>query len=439
MPDAATQPAPLPPALQRRQETQPAARPEAHQAAAVKRLAWLDALRGIAALCVVFDHLTYSVLQSVRNAVYQWFDPGQYGVFVFFLVSGYIVPASLERRGSVRSFWVGRVYRLYPLYLFAVGGMIVLWVTGIGSLSGMNSDAVTSSFADVFMLQSVLWAPTVPNVVWSLAYEMVFYLLLTALFLGGVHRRSGTYALVLGVAGVVLGGILSPGSLSYSLLTPGIVVAITDTLVLVGLVLALAGRGRSRTAGAALAAATGLLVVTFNSGYAPPWESFAIFALMFTGTVLYRAENGQYPWRRALLVVIGVFGVVLVAALLHISPEARSFVAIRKGFNSLEVAGLTFAVAMLCRHKKVPRALAWLGVVSYSVYLLHPLLIEIYDSVPLTRNENFLPMELLLVGVFVLVLLACCALTYRFIEAPMQRLGRRTARRLDARFGQDVV
>jgi peptidoglycan/LPS O-acetylase OafA/YrhL len=52
------------------------------------RLAWLDALRGIAALCVVFDHLTYSVFQPVRDSVYHWFDPGQYGVFVFFLVSG---------------------------------------------------------------------------------------------------------------------------------------------------------------------------------------------------------------------------------------------------------------------------------------------------------------------------------------------------------------
>jgi hypothetical protein len=56
----------------------------------------------------VFDHLTYSVLLSVRNSVYHWFDPGQYGVFVFFLVSGYIVPASLERKSSVRGFWVSR-------------------------------------------------------------------------------------------------------------------------------------------------------------------------------------------------------------------------------------------------------------------------------------------------------------------------------------------
>jgi len=152
------------------------------------RLAWLDALRGIAALCVVFDHLTYSVLQPVRDSVYHWFDPGQYGVFVFFLVSGYIVPASLERKGSVRGFWVSRVFRLYPLYLFAVSAMIVLWASGIGSLSGMRSDPVTALFADVFMLQSVLWAPTVPNVVWSLAYEMVFYLMLTALFLGGRYE-----------------------------------------------------------------------------------------------------------------------------------------------------------------------------------------------------------------------------------------------------------
>ena len=198
-----------------------------------------------------------------------------------------------------------------------------------------------------------------------------------------------------------LGGILVPGSLSNHLLTPGVVVAITDSLVLAGLALTLAGRGRTRIAGAVLAAVTGLLVIVFNSGYAAPWETFTIFALMFTGTVLYRAEAGQYPWRRALYVTVLVFGLTLVAVQWHDSPQAESFVAIRKTFNSLEFAGLTFAVAMLCRHKKLPRALAWLGLVSYSVYLLHPVLIEVYNSVPWTQNENFVPMELLLVAVFI--------------------------------------
>ena len=57
------------------------------------------------------------------------------------------------------------------------------------------------------------------------------------------------------------------------------VVAITDSLVLAGLVLTLAGRGRTRVVGAGLAATTGLLVIVFNSGYAAPWETFTIFAL----------------------------------------------------------------------------------------------------------------------------------------------------------------
>jgi peptidoglycan/LPS O-acetylase OafA/YrhL len=315
--------------------------------------------------------------------------------------------------------------------------MIVLWASGIGSLSGMDTDTVTASFADVFMLQSVLWAPTLPNVVWSLAYEMVFYLLLTALFLGGGHRRSSRYALVFAVAALALGRVLKPGSLSFDLLTPGVVVAITDGAILLGLALALAGRGRARTAGAALAAVTGLLVISFNSGFAAPWESFAIFALMFTGTLLYRAETGTYPWRRARYVVIAVFGLILVAAQLHSSPEAENFEAIRKSFNALGLAGLTFAAAMLCRHKKMPRALAWLGLVSYSVYLLHPALIEVYASVPWTQDENFVPTELLQVAVFVAVLLVICGLTHRFIEAPMQRLGRRAGARLGARLGPD--
>ena len=72
------------------------------------RLAWLDVLRGLAALAVVFNHFGYFLPPGVKGPVYQWVNPGDYGVFVFFLISGYIVPASLERKGSVRTFWVSR-------------------------------------------------------------------------------------------------------------------------------------------------------------------------------------------------------------------------------------------------------------------------------------------------------------------------------------------
>ncbi len=84
------------------------------------RLAWLDALRGFAALCVVFDHGSTLLLLPARSFLYQWVNLGQYGVFVFFLVSGYIVPASLERRGSIRGFWISRAFRLYPMFLLVL-------------------------------------------------------------------------------------------------------------------------------------------------------------------------------------------------------------------------------------------------------------------------------------------------------------------------------
>ena len=57
VPDAVAQPAPRSqPASQPQSASQPGIRHNGP--AAGKRLAWLDALRGIAALCVVFDHLT---------------------------------------------------------------------------------------------------------------------------------------------------------------------------------------------------------------------------------------------------------------------------------------------------------------------------------------------------------------------------------------------
>src|SRR5260370_10095660 len=57
------------------------------------RLAWLDVLRGLAALAVVFDHVSYYVLQHVRSVVYQWFDPGNSGLFLFCSISRHILPA----------------------------------------------------------------------------------------------------------------------------------------------------------------------------------------------------------------------------------------------------------------------------------------------------------------------------------------------------------
>src|ERR1700729_2108429 len=288
------------------------------------RLGWLDVLRGLAALAVVFDHISYYVLQHVRTIVYHWFDPGNYGVFVFFIISGYIVPASLERKGSVRTFWVSRLFRLYPLYLLAVGIAVALFLLHYGSLRGEGADPETSILSQLLMMSNVLAGQNLPNVVWSLSYEMIFYLLLTALFVARVHQRSSRYALAFAVAAVALGGVLPQAFFTDNLLSPRVIALLADLVVLTGLAVAVGLRGMPRLVGAVLAAMVGLILMAFNGTWLLPWEALTILALMFTGTMLYRAEQGQYSWRRAIAIAVAVLGLAIVAGVWHHNPGNMS-------------------------------------------------------------------------------------------------------------------
>jgi len=180
------------------------------------RLAWLDALRGIAALVVALHHATYYFTPRLRAGMVDWFDPGLYGVLVFFLVSGYIVPASLERHGRVRGFWISRLARIYPLLMVACAITLLPFLLGVRDLrAGLASyDPMTAVLAHLTMLQDVLGVPNVINVLWTLSYEMLFYLLVVALFVTGVHRRSASVAVTLVVTAVLAGGMLPMAALS---------------------------------------------------------------------------------------------------------------------------------------------------------------------------------------------------------------------------------
>jgi peptidoglycan/LPS O-acetylase OafA/YrhL len=374
----------------------------------------------------------------VKTPVYQWINPGDYGVFVFFLISGYIVPASLERKGSVRTFWVSRLFRLYPLYLLAVAIAVTLYMMHVGGLRGEGTDPETSILSQTLMMSNVLAGQNVPNVVWSLSYEMIFYLLLTALFMARVHRRSSRYALAFAVVAVAFGGLLPQAYFTNNLWSPRLIALVADLVVLTGLAVAVAMRGMPRLVGAVLAAMVGLTLLAFNGTWLLPWEALSILALMFTGTMLYRAEQGQYPWRRAIPIAVAVLGMAIAAGLWHhIGGYGQpSFIWERDYFMSLFLAGLTFAIGLALRHVAWPRFLTWLGLISYSVYLLHPLVIEVYRSLPWTAHHSFW-IQVLVDALFLAVLIALCSATYLLVERPMQSVGRRLAKRLDVRFGPD--
>ena len=138
-----------------------------------------------------------------------------------------------------------------------------------------------------------------------------------------------------------------------------------------------------------------------------------------------------------------VLGLAITAGLWHSRAWGMSAHAellwSRRWFTALALAGLTFGAGLAGRHVRWPRALTWLGLISYSVYLLHPLVIEVYHHFTWTRQHHPFPLQVLLAAGILTLVIALSSVTYLFVERPMQNVGRRVGRWLDGQFGPDQV
>ncbi|MES9537624.1 acyltransferase family protein [Actinomadura sp. NPDC000600] len=399
---------------------------------ASSRLGWLDALRGAAALAVALHHAGYVYLPDLRVRIADWFDPGLFGVLVFFLVSGYIVPASLERRGSVRGFWVGRFFRIYPLLAVTCFLAVLPFLLGVlGLRAGLEEySPATAVLAHATMLQDVLNVPNAMNVLWTLSYEMAFYLLVVALFVVGGSRRSAPAAVVLAVVALVavaltatglLTGAYAPAALLSRTAGTGPVVAVTVAALAVAIPAASSRRPAPRIAGGLLGGLLALALVSVN-GRVGAWEGLLMLAAMFTGTAVHHAEHGQMTRRAAGATCAAVLTGALAAGTWNAAPYGRNAQLVWCG--AVLAAAATFAAAWRLRHRRFPAWATGLGTISFSVYLLHPLLLMVAAQFfDVSGRED--PAGL---AFFLLVLIAVSWASQRWIEAPAQRLGRRLAR-----------
>ncbi|MBC3841950.1 hypothetical protein GXW82_22430 [Streptacidiphilus sp. 4-A2] len=109
------------------------------------------------------------------------------------------MPASLERRGDLRAFWAGRVFRIYPLYLVVFAAALLLLPQAAAGVGTAVYHPWLSAGADAVLLQDLLGVPNGLDVAWTLCYEMVFYYLVSGLFLlrcTGTARGRGRVAVV---------------------------------------------------------------------------------------------------------------------------------------------------------------------------------------------------------------------------------------------------
>ncbi|MCW8306043.1 acyltransferase [Acidiphilium sp. PA] len=181
-----------------------------------RRLAFANQLRGLAAIMVACSHLVgvyWAVPQFVAAATFspvqtgpvpaaygwvddRWFQLGPFGVGLFFLISGLVIPYSLTRHSRL-TFLAARILRIYPLVILALLIELgVLYAAAIYWQRPFIYGAGTIA-ANLLVVANLVGAPVIDFVNWTLTIELEFYLLV--LLFAGVIRRGNVVAVV-GVA-----------------------------------------------------------------------------------------------------------------------------------------------------------------------------------------------------------------------------------------------
>lgn len=344
--------------------TAPAAYP------ATRRLDFLDALRGVAVALVLVQHVGERLFPAVRDLSTSALQFGLFGVTVFFLCRGFIIPASLERgrgsrRAALRAFWIGRLFRLYPLYWLSLA-MVGVLVLAAG-YAPEHPMAARDWLANVSMLQMLVGSPHALGLYWTLGFEMLFYLSVSALFLLGWHRHSAVLSLL------ASGGCLVAAGLSEPLL-----------------------------------------------GRPAPLALFCL-ATMFTGTVFHRWHSGSLGLSTlagCVTATLGSGAVLLASVTDDPPPEVAGFTPV---MASWVAAYAVFCTGVALRNRRPPAWLRRLGTISFSVYLVQGLVLA---AVPP------LPHRALTAVLWAAIILAVSEGTFRWVERPAVRLGRSLTRRI---------
>ncbi|WP_179855221.1 acyltransferase family protein [Paractinoplanes atraurantiacus] len=386
-------------------------------------MAWLDALRGYAALTVVLFHLSPQMIGIDRHmAIMRQIDFGKYGVLLFFLVSGYVIPMSLERHGSLRRFWTGRLLRIYPAYLATIALVALLVTAGLMRWPGsLRAETVTGVLAHASMTPDLAGLRGVVRVFWTLSYEMVFYLIVTGLHAWRLHRLSawwaGGLALVALLAGPHLPNDLLGGTFARRRVLAGVLLIVLALVVLACL--------KERfTKGAGV---LGLAVVfvpalnghpTANSTATSSQQALTFLAVMFAGTVVHRWQRGH----------IGRF-----AALTALTMVTLGLLGSQRTYATTAALAATFLFAYAIRNRTMPLVLSWLGRISYSLYLLHVVLLFLMLRLVPELGTQPAPVRLLAGFTYLTAAIGLAWLSYRMVELPAQKLARAIAEGSSAR------
>jgi peptidoglycan/LPS O-acetylase OafA/YrhL len=204
-----------------------------------QKIGFADGLRGIAALSVITGHylgtfwkltdavagLTGIVRSPVVPPVFVELvvsspvNLGAFGVALFFLISGFVIPLSFQSYGRL-DFLVARFFRIYPTYWVGLSVSLVVLVIG-GSLLGtpFPHSAVEVLYGYLIGTRDIAFVKSVDGVVWTIEIELKFYLIcaLIAPWLREGSLKVFWIPCVLLVIACTLGVVLIPSATATTL------------------------------------------------------------------------------------------------------------------------------------------------------------------------------------------------------------------------------
>ncbi len=345
----------------------------------------LDAIRGLAAILIVFRHAPL-LFHAPR------FQQSYLAVDLFFVISGFVVANAYEARLRSGALGFGafaklRLIRLYPLYLVGITIGLISFFVSMAHLHAQGEPPKPTVLVAGFVVLSLLMLPAhgkplylVDNPAWSLLYEIIANLAFARIVRGPVVR--------------ILIGVMIPSAAViawYALDQHGI----DEGWDLAKWYLALARVGFSFSAGVLL---------------------FRLHR--------HRQRGAQVTHTRNAALSLCSVAATLVMLCVTIPHRWAGFVVLAEVFVLIP---LIVHVAISCEPPAfVAPVCAQLGRVSYGLYIVHaPVLLLIYR---LTENHEHVYGGRALAA-FVVAMLLFVALLDRYVDTPLRawlsRVGRR--------------
>ena len=346
----------------------------------------IDALRGAAILCVLVLHfaLAYGLKNSPLGVLPTWLlkaaYQGNYGVTMFFVISGYLITStSLRRWGDLvridlAAFYVYRIARLLPALLLALSIIVLLGVLDVPFFA--NSDGGKDLPASYFviaiasvltfwhnvLMQSAGYFNYCLNVYWSLSVEEMFYLLLP---LSCRVLRQRHWIMLLCGAAIVAGPVYRSLHADNEIYFMYGYLACFDAIA-IGCLTALltqrwqpgarAGRFLRWTAGLALAALY-LRGIGGHEVFGFTWIAVAGAAFIAGATASPAADRGRsgpLQWLGRHSYELYLFHIIVLAGMRNVVDKAGLGYAERLPWLALFLAATALAAALVARYVSDP-------------------------------------------------------------------------------------